>query len=626
MKKLNANATFILIFYLLTTSGYSQTSDESGTGPMEFKCTTETVYVYSPGLEGNLLGDPSTQPAGVILPPGYELYPENRYPVVYFLHGGTQDYSTFTLSLVQKLNSLISKRIIAPMILITPNGNNAYGGSFFTNSSVSGNWEDFIVTDVVQYIENTYRVLDQRDSRGLSGYSMGGFGTISIGMKYPSKIGSIIPIGSGKFDFEIFMDLAKEDFISAAEIGEYRASDPINIRICFAEAVAFSPDSTAKSFCRLPYNAEGMRIDSIWRKWLMHDPLTQLPTYKDSLLKLNNIQIYVGESDPFTVSGESYHRALIDQGIDHGFEKYAGGHDPEPVLDDMLVFFSDHLTGIVPTIRTYSDYYLENSDTLVIETDMEGKLYTVPYLSTPATDSIFKYKIAVTEVMADEKNEFQLSGFEYGRYLVFTESKDSTISNIPVEYWVVPDASVPEVLAMDTVHQGDSIRVSCSKDGTLALMSCIRSRCPRLSTVTEIIRPPYSSLLIDSLTVLADQEVSFSTDNLSPGSYMIYGWDQYGIVSEPSILQVIEGPVGISNICPPEIELFPNPANKVVTLFTHHHGLYNLTISSINGKLIHSSQTEGTTHQIDLSSFQKGVYFITIRSKDFMTTRKIIKY
>jgi S-formylglutathione hydrolase FrmB len=175
VKKLNAKVTFILISCLLNILGYSQTSNEADTGPLEFNCTTETVYVYSPSLEGNLLGDPSTQPVDVILPPGYRFYPKNRYPVIYFLHGGFQAYNTYTPDLLGKLNDLISNKIIAPMILVTPNGINAYGGSFFTNSFVAGNWEDYIATDVVQHIENTYLVLDQRESRGHSGYSMGGY-------------------------------------------------------------------------------------------------------------------------------------------------------------------------------------------------------------------------------------------------------------------------------------------------------------------------------------------------------------------------------------------------------------------------------------------------------------------
>jgi hypothetical protein len=45
----------------------------------------------------------------------------------------------------------------------------------------------------------------------------------------------------------------------------------------------------------------------------------------------------------------------------------------------------------------------------------------------------------------------------------------------------------------------------------------------------------------------------------------------------------------------------------------------------MNGQLIYSTKMKGTTLQIDLSPFQKGVYFITIRSEDFVTTRKVIK-
>jgi hypothetical protein len=56
-----------------------------------------------------------------------------------------------------------------------------------------------------------------------------------MGMKYPSKFGSIFLIGSGKLDLEIFINKVKDDYIDTAMIGEYRASDPVDIRACFAE-------------------------------------------------------------------------------------------------------------------------------------------------------------------------------------------------------------------------------------------------------------------------------------------------------------------------------------------------------------------------------------------------------
>ena len=51
----------------------------------------------------------------------------------------------------------------------------------------------------------------------------------------------------------------------------------------------------------------------------------------------------------------------------------------------------------------------------------------------------------------------------------------------------------------------------------------------------------------------------------------------------------------------------------------------NIEIISLNGQLQLSKEMEGTIHQIDLSSFQTGIYYISIRSEDFVTTKKIVK-
>jgi hypothetical protein len=73
------------------------------------------------------------------------------------------------------------------------------------------------------------------------------------------------------------------------------------------------------------------------------------------------------------------------------------------------------------------------------------------------------------------------------------------------------------------------------------------------------------------------------------------------------------------------ISIYPNPTYNLLTIEASISDQYTFEIISLNGQLILSKKMEGTTHQIDLSLFQKGVYFITIRLKDFVTTRKIIK-
>jgi aminopeptidase N len=71
--------------------------------------------------------------------------------------------------------------------------------------------------------------------------------------------------------------------------------------------------------------------------------------------------------------------------------------------------------------------------------------------------------------------------------------------------------------------------------------------------------------------------------------------------------------------------IIPNPTNSILKVEISMSGDHNIEITSLNGQLIHSTTMEGTTHQLDLSYFQKGIYFITIRSEDFVTSRKIIK-
>jgi len=73
------------------------------------------------------------------------------------------------------------------------------------------------------------------------------------------------------------------------------------------------------------------------------------------------------------------------------------------------------------------------------------------------------------------------------------------------------------------------------------------------------------------------------------------------------------------------VNLYPNPTNDLLTIQTEQPGQNSIEITSLNGQLIFSSEMEGNSHQIDLTPFRSGIYFITVRSRDFVTTRKVIK-
>lgn len=146
--------------------------------------------VPAPALAGNLLGDPTVQPAWVYLPPGYD-EAGRRYPVLYLLHGVLDDPSIWIepvyqgMTIPATMDSLIGAGAIQPMIVVMPNGRNALGGSYYRNSPVTGGWGDFIARDLVSHVDARYRTLASAGGRAIAGHSMGGLGAIWAGMLHP---------------------------------------------------------------------------------------------------------------------------------------------------------------------------------------------------------------------------------------------------------------------------------------------------------------------------------------------------------------------------------------------------------------------------------------------------------
>ncbi|WP_340113717.1 Kelch repeat-containing protein [Maribellus mangrovi] len=111
-----------------------------------------------------------------------------------------------------------------------------------------------------------------------------------------------------------------------------------------------------------------------------------------------------------------------------------------------------------------------------------------------------------------------------------------------------------------------------------------------------------------------------------PGTVVITAKLKYGDCSDSYSLRILENPTGISEYIAENIRIYPNPLNKVLTIETASLDLYHIDIATVNGQLLLSKEMKGNMYQIDMSAFRSGVYFITICSKDFNTTRKILKY
>lgn len=158
----------------------AQTDLEAGKRVLE-------VDVLAPSLAGNLLGTPSVQGAAVYLPPNYHAQPGRRFPVMYLLHGIFDDYGVWVenFEVPAILDRMISNGDLPELIVVMPNGGNQYGGGYYRNSPVSGNWADYIARDLIDFVDNTWRTLPRSDSRAVVGHSMGGYGALNLAMNKP---------------------------------------------------------------------------------------------------------------------------------------------------------------------------------------------------------------------------------------------------------------------------------------------------------------------------------------------------------------------------------------------------------------------------------------------------------
>jgi S-formylglutathione hydrolase FrmB len=168
--------------------------------PVALKGTLERIKVHGRSLEGNLMGESAEPEVSIYLPPSYQRERTRRYPVVYLLHGYTNSDLGYFGPEGRGLH-LIAERVFGngaakEMILVMPNCMNAYGGCMYSNSVTAGNWEGYVAEDLVAYMDSHYRTIGTRESRGLGGHSMGGYGTLRIAMKRPDVFGAIYALSS----------------------------------------------------------------------------------------------------------------------------------------------------------------------------------------------------------------------------------------------------------------------------------------------------------------------------------------------------------------------------------------------------------------------------------------------
>jgi len=150
--------------------------------------------VRSEQIAHNKIGVDPVRKMLVYLPAGYDESSSQRYPVIYFLPNPFEEsyrYDFDQRDAQGLFDRAIAEGVIRKFILVAVDMNTPLGSSWYVNSSATGNWEDFMIQEIVPYIDANFKTLPNTDSRGIAGIFIEGYGAIRFGMRHPDVFGSV---------------------------------------------------------------------------------------------------------------------------------------------------------------------------------------------------------------------------------------------------------------------------------------------------------------------------------------------------------------------------------------------------------------------------------------------------
>jgi enterochelin esterase-like enzyme len=309
--------------------------------------TVEQIKIHGTALEDNLEKNAVDRDVFVFLPPSYAKDKRRRYPVVYALHGYSIGAEQWTKEIhvpqtIEGAFALGAKE----MIVVVPDSKTLHNGSMYSSSATVGDFENFIARDVVAYIDQHYRTIPNRMSRGLVGHSMGGYGSTRIGMKHSDVFGSLYIMSpcclSARVSLPQNSDIAKT--LEAVKTPEESAKLSFGARATLASAAAWSPNpKNPPLYLDLP---TGDSQAAVLARWAANAPLAFVDQYIPSLRQYRGIALDVGDQDGLRVDTAKLHDVLDKYGITNSFEQYQGTHTSKVAdrfQNHVLKFFSEHL-------------------------------------------------------------------------------------------------------------------------------------------------------------------------------------------------------------------------------------------------------------------------------------------
>lgn len=315
-------------------------------------------------LAGNLLGDDPVRELHVYTPAGHD---GRGLPLLVDLVGFTgsglshTNWKSFTENVPERLDRLIGSGAMGPVTVAFPDCYSRLGGNQYINSAVIGRYEDYLVDEVVPFVEQRFGC-GGNGRRAVFGKSSGGFGAITHGLRR-ADVWAAVACHSGDMGFElcylhdvhkVLNELAKHDrsiekFMVHFEATPKPSEGEMAVINMVAMSASYDPDPSCYLGIRLPYDLyTGELIPERWRNWLAWDPALQADRCADNLRRLKGIYIDCGDRDQFTLhyGARRLHRALERLGIAHTYEEFPDDHTAVDYrMDRSLPFLEKALRG-----------------------------------------------------------------------------------------------------------------------------------------------------------------------------------------------------------------------------------------------------------------------------------------
>ena len=282
------------------------------TEPQHSQGTVHFVKHESNVLKGNPPEDKYIRDLIIYTPPGYENSGEH-YPTVYCLTGFTGrgrmllNDSGFAPNLAERMDRLIAAGTTRPMILVMPDCFTYYGGSQYINSSATGNYEDYIVDEIVPFVDETHRTVRDHASRGVMGKSSGGYGALIMGLRHADVFGLVCSTsGDAYFELCYLSDIPKafraikgdpKRFLDKFWSEEKKRKDDFPALNIIGMSACYSPNGTDFD---LPFELGTGEIRwDVWERWLEHDPVRLVEKHVENLRSLKLLYLDAGTRDEF---------------------------------------------------------------------------------------------------------------------------------------------------------------------------------------------------------------------------------------------------------------------------------------------------------------------------------------